>query len=79
MQLISNRINGIDYFPFFSMHAIENHVLFPIGSRLFGKDDFFLIIQTPVLYRTGIQTYENSNFYLNSNLNQEHLFTCLPC
>ena len=54
MQLISNRINGIDYFPIFSLHAIENHVLFPIGSRLFGKDDLFLIIQTPVLYTVSL-------------------------
>ena len=65
MQLISNRINGIDYFPFFSLHAIENHVhIVPIWLKTVGKDDFFLIMQT----------YENSNFYINRNLSQ-----CLPC
>ena len=41
-QLISNRINGIDYFPFFSLHAIENHVLFQFSSRLLPKMIYFL-------------------------------------
>ena len=49
------RMNAKNYYGAIeSLEAIENHVLFPIGSRLSGKYDLFLIMQT----------YENSNLYL---------------